>query len=69
MSRRRIAADYTIELHTEDFRGDHSADVVIAHEFNRLDILGHLADRLLDGEKLSAHIVIRRIQRREEKTP
>ena len=41
----------SILLHTKDYRGDHSADVCIAHEPMHEETVEHLAERLL---KLSA---------------
>lgn len=37
-------------LHTVDYRGDHSADVTIAHELQAGETVEALAERLLQNE-------------------
>jgi hypothetical protein len=38
---------FTLELHTDDFRGDHTADVVIVYEAREGETVEELVNRLL----------------------
>ncbi len=37
----------SIMLHTDDYRGDHGTDVLVAHELEENETVEHLAKRLL----------------------
>ncbi len=39
--------DIVAVLHTVDFRGDHSADLVVIHKVGSDETVAHLVDRLL----------------------
>lgn len=40
----------SVLLHTTDYRGDHAADVIIAHEIQPGETVQQLAERLLGNE-------------------
>lgn len=53
----------TIELHTNEYRGDHDADVVIAYAVREGETVQELAQRLIaDPVSATSYIVIRRVE-------
>ncbi len=53
----------SILLRTSDHRGDHAADVLIAHEAIEGETVLQLAHRLLDGKASSAELEVIEIRR------
>lgn len=52
-----------VELHTSEFRGDHTTDIVLSYALKDGETVEGLADRMLedgDGISYSDHVVIRK---------
>lgn len=69
MTENRIA----VELHTSEYRGDHSADIVIAQEMTEDESVMQLVERVLpkperksEWYKHADYLVIRRIRPMED---
>lgn len=65
MSTRRTKPNgwLTVELHTSEYRGDHTAEIVIALSQPAAERLEHYAARVLAPEPPDAYIVLRAKQR------